>query len=96
MLEGTHFHTFTMGAIFLILSHLFIATSVRREIKWLVILTTFFPNLFGIGGVWLVRYGSSRFAYLPMASWVTMTIGYLAMILTPLYEMWPGQTRSSQ
>lgn len=46
LLEETHFHTFIMGAIFLILSHLFIATSVRLSVKWSFILLTFFANFF--------------------------------------------------
>ena len=88
LLEETHFHTFMMAAIFLILSHLFIATSVSRTAKWLFVLLTFFSNLFDIGGVWLIRYLSPLFAYLLMASWMGLWTGYAAMILVPLYEMW--------
>jgi hypothetical protein len=88
LLEEAHFHTFMMGAIFLILSHLFIATSVRRSAKWFFILITFFSNFFDLGSVWLIRYLSPLFAYLLMASWIGLALGYLAMIFVPLYEMW--------
>jgi len=88
LLEETHFHTFMMGAIFLILSHLFIATSVGRGVKWFFILFTLFSNFFDLGAVWLIRYLSPLFAYLLMVSWIGLGFGYLAMIFVPLYEMW--------
>jgi hypothetical protein len=92
LLEETHFHTFMMGAIFLILSHLFIATSVSRSAKWFFIFLTFFSNSFDMGAVWLIRYLSPFFAYLLMASWIGLGLGYLAMIFVPLYEMWSKST----
>lgn len=88
LLEETHFHTFIMGITFLVLSHLFIATSLDRTTKYLFILLTFSSNMSDIGAVWLVRYLSPLFAYLLMAAWVGMWVGYLAMIFIPLYEMW--------
>jgi hypothetical protein len=88
LLEETHFHTFMMGAIFLILSHLFIATSLSKTMRDFFILLTFFASVFDIGGVWLVRYLSPLFAYLLMAAWIGLWLGYLPMILIPLYEMW--------
>jgi hypothetical protein len=95
LLEETHFHTFMMGAVFLILCHLFLATSLSRGAKWFAILLTFFSNFFDIGGVWLVRYVAAPFAYLLMAAWIGLTIGYLEMILIPLWEMWLGRAPDS-
>lgn len=91
LLEETHFHTFMMGAIFLILSHLFIATSVRRSLKWSIILLTFFSNFFDIASVWLIRYISGHFAYLLMFAWIGLSLGYVEMIFVPLWEMWLQQ-----
>lgn len=88
LIEQSHFHAFIMGITFLILAHLFIATSLGRGIKCLVILLTFFSTLCDMGGVWLVRYASPLFAYLLMAAWTGSTAGYLGMIFIPLYEMW--------
>jgi hypothetical protein len=96
LLEETHFHTFIMGAIFLILSHLFIATSVRRGMQWFVILLTFFSNFFDIGTVWLIRYLSPLFAYLLMAAWIGLGLSYLVMIFVPLYEMWLWNTNQAE
>ncbi|MFQ5852789.1 MAG: hypothetical protein ACE5JU_19695 [Candidatus Binatia bacterium] len=88
LLETAHFHTFVVGITFLILSHLFIATSVRRGVKYLTILLTFFSSILDIGSVWLIRYLSPIFAYSLMAAWIGMWLGYVTMIFTALYEMW--------
>ena len=88
LLEETHFHTFTMSVIFLILSHLFLSTSVGRATKLFFILVTFFSHAADIGSTWLIRTQSSSFAYLLMMSWIGLWIGYLGMILIPAYEMW--------
>lgn len=88
LLEETHFHTFMMSVIFLILSHLFLATSVGRATKLFFILITFFSHAADIGSTWLIRTQSSSFAYLLMMSWIGLWLGYLGMILIPAYEMW--------
>jgi len=88
LLEETHFHAFMMSVVFLILSHLFLATSVGRKTKLFFILTTFFSHLFDMGSVWLIRVQSPVFAYVLMASWIGLWVGYVGMILIPLYEMW--------
>lgn len=93
LLEETHFHAFMMSVIFLILSHLFIATSLRRGLKLAIILLTFFSQTLDMGAVWLVRYASPRYAYLLMISWIGLWAGYLAMILIPVYEMWLRPSR---
>lgn len=88
LLETTHFHAFIMGVSFLILAHLFIATSVGPLVKWFLISLAFFSSLGDIAGIWLIRYVSPAFALLQLASWLAMWLGYGALILVPLYEMW--------
>jgi hypothetical protein len=88
MLEETHFHAFTMSVVFLILGHLFLATSLSRSAKLFFILITFFSHVFDMAGSWLTRMVSQNFAYLLIASWLGLWIGYAALILLPLYEMW--------
>jgi len=87
LLEETHFHAFSMSVVFLILAHLFMATSLSRGAKLFFILTTFFSHVFDMGGSWLTRMLSPMFAYL-ILSWVGLWLGYAGMILVPLYEMW--------
>jgi hypothetical protein len=88
LLEETHFHAFSMSVVFLILAHLFMATSLSKRVKLFFILTTFFSNIFDMGGSWLTRLLSPTFAYLLICSWVGLWLGYSGMILVPLHEMW--------
>jgi len=88
LLEETHFHAFSMSVVFLILAHLFMATSLSRGAKLFFILTTFFSHIFDMGGSSLTRMLSPMFAYLLIFSWVGLWLGYAGMILVPLYEMW--------
>lgn len=77
-----------MGVVFLILAHLFLATSIPKSAKLFFILTAFFSHVFDVAGSWLTRMLSPLFAYLLIASWLGLWIGYVAMIFVPLYEMW--------
>jgi len=88
LLEETHFHTFMMSVVFLILSHLFLATSLGRHAKLFFIVVTFFSHALNVASPWLIRSHSPFFAYGLMAAWVGLWIGYLGMIGVPLYEMW--------
>ena len=88
LLEETHFHAFTMSVVFLILSHLFLATSMNRGIKLFFILITFLSHFFDMSSVWLIRTQSPMFAHLLLTSWLGLWIGYGGMIFIPLYEMW--------
>jgi hypothetical protein len=93
LLEETHFHAFTMSVVFLILSHLFLATSIARKVKLFFIVLTFSSHVVDIGSTWLIRVQSPLFAYALMASWISLWIGYMAMIVIPLYEMWQASER---
>jgi hypothetical protein len=41
-----------------------------------------------MAGSWLTRLVSPLFAYLLIAAWLGLWIGYAAMIFLPLWEMW--------
>jgi hypothetical protein len=90
LLEETHFHTFMMSVVFLILSHLFLATSLGRRAKLFFIVLTFFSHALNVASPWLIRIHSPFFAYGLMAAWIGLWVGYLGMICVPLYEMWFG------
>lgn len=93
LLEEAHFHTFIMGIVFLVLAHLFIATSLTKSIKYFVVLLAFFSTILDIGAIWLVRYVSPLFAYLLMAAWIGLWLAYLALIVVPVFEMWVAPIR---
>lgn len=88
LLETTHFHAFLMGIVFLVLAHIFIATSLSSRVKWSFLSLAFFSSLGDIAGIWLIRYLSPVFAVLQLACWLAMWLGYGMLILAPLYEMW--------
>lgn len=88
LLEETHFHTFMMSVVFLILAHLFLGTSLRKGAKTFIILGTFLAHIGDMASTWLIRFYSPIFAYLLSASWFGLWIGYAAMLLIPLHEMW--------
>ena len=96
LLEETHFHAFTMSVVFLILGHLFLATSLSRRAKLFFILTTFFSHVFDMAGSWLTRMVSPLFAYLLIMAWLGLWIGYAGMTLVPLYEMWLARKSNAE
>ena len=88
LVEVTHFHSFIMGIVYLVLAHLFIATAIDPRLKiWLIVLA--FAGLLGdLIAPWLIRYGASGFAYLQLASWISQWIGFAGFVYCPIREMW--------
>jgi len=88
MLEEVHFHSFIEGVTLLVLTHLFIATSVKRSVKTGTILLAFSATVTDLACPWLIRYAAPGFALLQIVSWVVMGTTALVLIGTPFYEMW--------
>ena len=88
LLEITHFHTFLMGVIFLILAHLLIATARSPWLKTSLIILACAGSLGDIASYWLIRYVSPVFAVLQLLSWIGMWIGYGGMLVITLWDMW--------
>ncbi len=88
MLEEVHFHAFIEGLILLVLTHLFVATSVSRGVKVPIILLAFGATLMDLACPWLIRFISPGFALLQISSWIVMGTTALVLIGIPIYEMW--------
>lgn len=88
LLELTHFHAFTMGTVYLILAHLFVATDTPVWLRWAALVGTLMAALLDLALPWLVRYGSAGFAWLSLAAWVGQWVGYGVLVLAPLIDMW--------
>ena len=88
LVEVTHFHSFIMGIVYLVLAHLFLATGLSSGMKRGVIVLAFL----GLGGdlvsPWLIRYVAAGFAYLQLASWLAEWTGFGAFVSVPIVEMW--------
>ena len=88
LLELTHFHTFIMGVIFLILAHLVIATAISPWLKTSLIIFACVGSFGDIASYWLIRYVSPIFAVLQLLSWIGMWVGYGGMMVITLWDMW--------
>jgi hypothetical protein len=88
MLEEAHFHAFIEGVTLLVLTHLFVATSVKRSLKTGTILLAYGATLMDLACPWLIRYVSPGFALLQITSWIMMGATALILIGIPIYEMW--------
>lgn len=88
LVETTHFHSFIMGVVYLVLAHLFIATSVSPRTQQLMIVLAFAGLAGDIIVPWLIRYASGVFSYLLLGSWAAEWIGFGAFVAIPMREMW--------
>ena len=80
LLEVTHAHAFMMGVVFLILAHLFVATSASKRFKAVVLAVTFAGTLGDLAGPWLVRYGAAWCAWILLIAWIAQLAGNLTLI----------------
>lgn len=86
--ELTHFHSFIMGIVYLVLAHLFLATTAPQALKRAGV-TVAFAGLAGdLVGVWLIVYASAAFAWLLLTAWIAQWVGFAAFIYYPVREMW--------
>ncbi len=94
LVEVTHFHSFIMGVVYLVLAHLFVATALRSALKqWFIVLA--FAGLAGdLVAPWSICYVSAGFAYLQVAAWLAEWIGFGAFIFVPIVEMWFSDGRA--
>lgn len=88
MLEELHFHAFIEGIMLLVLTHLFVATSVSPRFKRTVVLLAFAATFADLASPWLIRFVAPVFAWVQLASWVVMTGTAVVLIWVPLYDMW--------
>ena len=88
LLEVTHFHSFIMGVVFLILGHLTLATGLSSLWKGGLLLSAFAGSLGDLMGGWLIRYVSTGFAVLQLLSWLVFWVGYGGMVVAAIWEMW--------
>jgi hypothetical protein len=80
LLEVAHAHAFVMAIVFLILAHLFVATSAPNSVKVAVLSATFVGTLGDVLAPWLVRYGAAWCAWITLASWAAQGAGTVVLI----------------
>ena len=92
LLEVSHAHAFTMAGVFLILSHLFVSTSISAPLKATVLVVAFAGLLGDLVGPWGVRYVGPAWSWLVLVSWIAQGVGNGALVAVSGYEC---LTRSS-
>jgi len=88
MLEEAHFHFFAMAIILVTLIHLILFTKISNFWKLLLILSSFLSALGDIAGGWLIRYVSSDFAYLKIASLIVLQVSLAALMIIVIWFLY--------
>jgi hypothetical protein len=88
VMETFHFHLFSVPVCLLIVGHIFMmsAMSTRKKVGILVVASVL--TLLHLMGPLLVRFGSSSFSPVFIASAVGMTLVWSLMLVVPLVQMW--------
>jgi len=88
LIEVTHFHLFTMPVVLLIVGHLFFATALspRAKLGWIGAASA--TVVLHIATPWLVRYASTRLAFLHALSGTAMTLTMSVLTIYPVVVMW--------
>ena len=94
LVELTHFHSFIMGVVYLVLAHLFVATPLRPAMKRGLIIVAFAGLTGDLIAPWLIRYAAAGFAYLQVTAWLAEWIGFGAFVFVPIGEMWFSDGRT--
>lgn len=81
LLEVLHFHTFAMGMLLMTLTHLLLFVPISMRIKAWGIATAFISGITGELAGWGVRFVHPAFAYLKIASFLTLEVVLLWLMI---------------
>lgn len=88
VVETFHFHLFTVPVVLLIVGHLFMLTALSTRAKVAVITVSSVATFVHLLAPLAVRFGSPAWGWLMPASVVVAALGWLPMLVWPLWEMW--------
>lgn len=88
LLEVTHFHLFTIPVFLLILTHLFLLTSLSTRAKRFWICSSFAAASLHMATPWIVRWLGRSLAFLHAASGLAFFLTSLLLCLLPVVQMW--------
>ncbi|ATB34129.1 hypothetical protein [Melittangium boletus] len=88
VMETFHFHLFTVPVVLLIVGHLFMLTSLSVRLKVGVITEASVATFIHLLAPLLVRFGGAHWGWLMPVSVVGAALGWLPMLVWPLWEMW--------
>jgi hypothetical protein len=87
-LEVTHFHLFSLPVYLMILSHLFMLSSLGSRAKTVWILLGSAGVALHIAAPWFARSGGVAARLFYAGSGLLLTAAFLVMSTVPLVEMW--------
>jgi hypothetical protein len=87
LLEISHFHLFSMGILMLTLTHLLLFVPLRPEWKAVAISLSFGSAFLDEAASWLIRFVHPYFAFLKIASFLTLQVTLLAIIACTLWAL---------
>ncbi len=88
VMETFHFHLFTVPVVLLIVGHLFMLTALSTRLKVGVITVASVATFAHLLAPLLVRFGGPQWGWLLPVSVVGAAVGWLPMLVWPLWEMW--------
>jgi len=90
MLEISHFHFFAMGILLLTLTHLILFVPLSPARKPFLIVWPFASALLDEGSNWLVRFVHPHFAYLKIASFLSLEVSLAVLMGLSLWAVFYG------
>lgn len=96
VMETFHFHLFTVPVVLLIVGHLFMLTALSMRLKVGVITVASVATFVHLLAPLLVRFVGPHWGWLMPVSVVGAAVGWLPMLVWPLWEMWRPVPASSE
>ncbi len=88
VMETFHFHLFTVPVVLLIVGHLFMLTALSTRMKVGIITVASVATFAHLLAPLLVRFVGPGWGWLMPVSVVGAAVGWLPMLVWPLWEMW--------
>jgi hypothetical protein len=88
LIQTSHTHLFGQTLIAGLLGLIFLFTSIREDVKALIVALPFVGTLLDIGGMWLTRFVWPSLSVLVIAGGSLFALGYLLIAAISLYELW--------
>jgi len=91
LMEVSHFHLFAMGIFLVALMHLLLFVPVNGALKMALIVAAFSSAFLDEASGWLIVFVSPVFAYMKIASFVTLQLSLIVTIALSVWTVWTSQ-----
>lgn len=91
LMEVSHFHLFAMGIFLVALMHLLLFVPINGALKMALIVAAFSSAFLDEASGWLIVFVSPVFAYMKIASFVTLQLSLIITIALSVWAVWTSQ-----